>query len=91
MANSRKPLSPGPEAPPPAFSSVAWSTSVDMLASIIVGSGLGWCLDSWLGCKPWGLIGGFILGSASGLWTTYKKLCRMGCGLGTKNHVESPK
>jgi ATP synthase protein I len=34
---------------------------------VLVGAGLGWLLDRWLGTKPWGLIVFLLLGFAAGV------------------------
>mgnify|MGYP000495302874 CR=1 FL=1 len=39
--------------------------AVEMLAALVVGTGLGVLLDQWLGTSPWLLIVGFFLGSAA--------------------------
>lgn len=39
--------------------------AVEMLAALVVGTGLGVLLDIWLGSSPWLLILGFCLGSAA--------------------------
>lgn len=69
----------------PSFNAVALQASTDMLAGIVVGSFLGWAIDRWLDSFYWGVIIGFILGSISGLWTVYRRLCKMGYGLGQQD------
>ncbi len=39
--------------------------AVEMLAALVVGTGLGVLLDGWLGSKPWLMILGFCLGSGA--------------------------
>jgi len=40
----------------------------ELLASLVVGGGLGWAADTYLfGSDPWGLVGGLILGAAAGI------------------------
>ena len=56
------------------FSSQGFRASIDMIAAILVGTGLGLYLDSHFGSDPWLLILGFLLGSVSGLWTVYRRL-----------------
>jgi len=34
---------------------------------VLVGAGLGWLLDRWLGTTPWGLIVFLLLGFAAGV------------------------
>ena len=40
----------------------------ELLASLIVGGGLGWVVDTYLlGTTPWGMVVGLILGVAAGI------------------------
>jgi ATP synthase protein I len=41
--------------------------STEMVAGVLVGSGLGWLIDRWLGTTPWGLILLLLLGFAAGV------------------------
>ena len=38
-----------------------------MVGGVLVGAGLGWLLDRWLGTTPWGLIVFLLLGFAAGI------------------------
>lgn len=40
--------------------------SAEFVAGIVVGGGLGWLMDRWLGTSPWGLIVLLLLGFAAG-------------------------
>ncbi len=40
----------------------AWSIGAEFVGGVLVGSGMGWWLDKWLGTKPWFFIGMMILG-----------------------------
>lgn len=40
--------------------------SAEFVAGILVGAGLGWLMDRWLGTSPWGLIVLLLLGFAAG-------------------------
>lgn len=75
----------------PSLSSTMLSVGIDMFATILVGTGLGWCSDMYWGIKPWGIIIGFILGATSGLLTTYRKLYKIGCGFPSKKRVQLQK
>lgn len=39
---------------------------------MLVGAGLGWWLDRWLGTTPWGFILLLLLGVAAGFWNLIK-------------------
>ena len=58
---------------------LAFRIGVELVAALIVGIGLGWLLDSWLGTGPWLFILFFMLGSAAGVmnvWRTVEKIGR---------------
>jgi len=63
------------------FGATAFRASTDMLASIIVGSAIGYLGDKYLNIYPYGIIFGFIFGAIAGLLNVYRRLCRMGYGL----------
>jgi ATP synthase protein I len=58
-------------APPPRASASAMARglrlSTELVAGVIVGAGMGWLLDRWLGISPWGFIVFLLLGFAAGL------------------------
>jgi ATP synthase protein I len=41
--------------------------STELVAAVLVGAGLGWFLDRWLGISPWGMIVLLLLGFAAGV------------------------
>ena len=41
--------------------------SSELVAGVLVGAGLGWLIDRWLGISPWGLIVFLLLGFAAGV------------------------
>jgi len=41
--------------------------STELVAGVLVGAGLGWLLDRWLGISPWGLIVLLLFGFAAGV------------------------
>ncbi len=41
--------------------------STELVAGVLVGAGLGWLLDHWLGTTPWGLMLFLLLGFAAGV------------------------
>jgi ATP synthase protein I len=41
--------------------------STELVAGVLVGAGLGWLIDRWLGTTPWGLIVLLLLGFAAGV------------------------
>jgi ATP synthase protein I len=47
--------------------SIAARVGVELVAATVVGAGLGYGLDHWLGTAPWLLIVGVFLGTTAGL------------------------
>jgi ATP synthase protein I len=41
--------------------------SSELVAGVVVGAGIGWLLDRWLGISPWGLIIFLLLGFTAGV------------------------
>ncbi|HTZ03056.1 MAG TPA: AtpZ/AtpI family protein [Xanthobacteraceae bacterium] len=41
--------------------------SSELVAGVVVGAGLGWAIDRWLGISPWGFIVFLLLGFAAGV------------------------
>ena len=39
----------------------------ELVAGVVVGAGLGWLIDRWLGISPWGLMVFLLLGFAAGV------------------------
>jgi ATP synthase protein I len=49
----------------------------DLLASLIVGGGLGWALDTYLlDSTPWGMVVGLVLGVIAGIRNAYRSATR---------------
>lgn len=46
----------------------------ELLASLIVGGGLGWLIDTYLlGSSPWGIVIGLVLGIIAGIRNAYRR------------------
>jgi ATP synthase protein I len=41
--------------------------SSELVAGVVVGAGIGWLIDRWLGIAPWGMIVFLLLGFTSGV------------------------
>jgi ATP synthase protein I len=54
--------------------------SSELVAGVVVGAGLGWLIDRWLGISPWGLIIFLLLGFAAGVLNVMRTA---GVGAGT--------
>jgi ATP synthase protein I len=62
----------GPSGPPRTASGMAARVGVELAAGLVVGGGIGWLLDSWLGTLPLMLIVFFVLGAAAGVLNVYR-------------------
>ena len=51
---------------------LAGRVGVEMVAATVVGAGVGYGLDSWLGTRPWLLVVGVVLGAAAGFLGIYR-------------------
>jgi ATP synthase protein I len=63
-----------PDSEPPSRSAADTSAiargfrlSTELVAGVLIGAGLGWLLDRWLGTLPWGMIVFLLLGFAAGV------------------------
>lgn len=56
----------GPTADPSAFAR-GFRLSSELVAGVLVGAGLGWLLDRWLGTLPWGMFVFALLGFTAGV------------------------
>lgn len=48
----------------------------ELVAGVIVGGGIGWALDRWLGTSPFILIFMLLVGMVSGFWNVYRLAMR---------------
>lgn len=52
--------------------SLAMRLGVELVVSTVVGAGLGYLLDTWLGTRPWIMVAGVLLGGVAGFRTVYQ-------------------
>ena len=45
---------------------------VEVVSALVVGIGIGWLLDRWLGTWPWLFLVFFVLGSVAGVLNVYR-------------------
>lgn len=69
---------------------LAWRIGLELVSALIVGVGIGYMLDRWLGTKPWLLILFFVLGSAAGLLNVFRAAKGLGGAVGYKKGPEAP-
>lgn len=61
---------------------LALRVGVELVSALIVGVGIGFLLDRWLGTKPWLLIVFFVLGSAAGVLNVFRVVSGQGGAVG---------
>lgn len=66
-----------PGGPPRSAMGLAFRIGVELVAGLVVGGGIGWLLDRWLGTMPAMLIAFFFLGAAAGLVNVFRTVRRM--------------
>lgn len=55
----------------------ALRVGAELISALLVGVGIGWFLDAWLGTKPWMLILFIFLGGAAGILNVYRTAMAM--------------
>ena len=73
-----------------AASGIALATRicVELVAAIVVGVGIGWLLDRWLGTTPWLMLLLFVLGFAAGVMNVYRVVSGQGQGVGYRRETK---
>lgn len=56
----------------------------ELVVAIMVGVGLGWLFDYGLATRPAGVIVGFFVGVAAGMWNVYRTVAGMGMAMGVR-------
>ena len=51
---------------------VGLRAGVEVVSALVVGIGIGWLLDRWLGTWPWLFLVFFVLGSVAGVLNVYR-------------------
>jgi ATP synthase protein I len=56
----------------PGSAAIGLRAGVEVVSALIVGVGIGWLLDRWLGTFPWIFLVFFLLGGAAGVLNVYR-------------------
>ena len=59
------------------FMGIAFKLGTELVAAVVVGTIIGFILDSWFGTKPWLIIIFFFLGAAAGMLNVIRAANRM--------------
>jgi ATP synthase protein I len=60
----------------------AMRVSVELVAGLVVGGGIGYLLDRWLGTAPRLMVVFFLLGGAAGMLNVYRAMAGLGMQAG---------
>ena len=55
-----------------------WTMSIELITATFVWGGIGWLVDRWLGSGPWVMVGGFLVGFATGMYLIYLRAQEQG-------------
>lgn len=66
---------------------MAMRVGVELVAALIVGGGIGYLLDMWLGTRPWLLVVFFVLGAAAGMLNVYRVMAGLGQSVGYRDRL----
>ncbi len=67
---------------------MAMRIGVELVASLLVGVGIGWGLDYLLGTSPWLLLVFFVLGAVAGMMNIYRVMMGMSQTVGYSKQQE---
>ena len=73
---------PGDAGIPASGVAMALRIGTELVAALVVGVGIGWLLDHWLGTTPWLMVVFFFLGSAAGILNVYRTASGIGYAAG---------
>jgi ATP synthase protein I len=69
---------------------VAFRIGAELVSALVVGVGLGYMLDRWLGTKPWLMVVFFFLGSAAGVLNVWRAASGQGGQVGFRKNPGDP-
>ena len=69
---------------------LAFRLAVELVAGLVVGGGIGWLLDYWLGTLPIMLLLFFVLGTAAGILNVIRTARQMQAGVGSSGNDLGP-
>jgi ATP synthase protein I len=71
--------------------SLAFRIGTELVAALVVGVGGGVLIDSWLDCRPWGMVIGFVLGAGGGVSNVYRAVNGLGYAVGYQQQPDTAK
>ena len=65
--------------------------SAEFIGGVVVGGGLGWAFDHYLGTKPWGMLLFLMLGCVTGIYNVMRVSGFLGPSRGSVERKNDPK
>ncbi|SFI69634.1 AtpZ/AtpI family protein [Caulobacter sp. UNC279MFTsu5.1] len=57
----------------------------DLIGGVLVGLGFGWLLDRYVGTRPWGMVGGLLIGMGSSIYIVVRKATKLSAQASAKS------
>ncbi len=70
---------------------LALRIGTELVVAIVVGTGIGWALDRWLGTRPWATVVFFFLGVGAGMVNVWRAVTGMGMAIGYRQQPPEAK
>jgi len=70
--------------------SIAFRVGTEMTVATLLGAGLGYGVDHFVGTRPWGIVVGVVLGGAAGMLNVYRAAQAMTGGLASTEENKKP-
>ena len=61
---------------------LALRIGIELIAALVVGAGIGYFLDQWLGTMPWLMVVFFVLGAVAGIMNVFRTMSGLDGGVG---------
>ena len=61
---------------------LALRIGLELVSALVVGVGIGWLIDRWLGTRPWAMVVFLFLGAAAGMLNVYRAINGLGLAAG---------
>jgi ATP synthase protein I len=74
---ARQPVRPSPQEGTGAALAVGWRVGLGLIVAVAVGVFIGWAADKGLGTRPWGIVVGFFVGIAVGMYDVFRVMMSM--------------
>lgn len=67
LDEAKRQAEPRPKEAPPTSLGIAFRFATELVVAVVLGAGVGWLLDRWLGTRPIFLVVLVLLGAAAGI------------------------